>query len=322
MQFLRKNDIHNFEEWKWRSLRKRRAFFFFFINVFLTTAWAIVHYDEPITSELNSFHYIFLYGFPSFLFYFHGVSALFIAWTKWGQQILHETQGKKLCTWTAMSLVLVALYMLLPLILKNQSPRTQAGGIIDSQPSISNGQRMAIFSVVSTVVISILHHLGLPQKVGWTACASMSALWITYINLERMNTVIILTIVCAQFVLALATSVQDYEMRRTFSQLNDTSTSSTGSKAGSSLFTMVEDVSFALCRMDLLNDQLQQVSSALELVDTNLKGSSSLVSSLQVHYAILICTFVIFHVVIFVILMITIVNIIINIYPINFVTVI
>ena len=104
--------MRNFEEWKWRSLRKRRVFFFFFINVILTLAWAVVHYDEPngdanadtgenytkgSFSDSMKFQLILLYGLPSFFFYLHAIGCVFISFTSWGQRVIQETQGRKFC---------------------------------------------------------------------------------------------------------------------------------------------------------------------------------------------------------------------------------
>lgn len=129
-----RTNIRNFEEWKWRSLRKRRTFFFFFTNAIATLAWAAIHYDGPLgyQNEQIGKHYLaedlsssakfkitLVYGLPSFFFYLHAVGCIIISFTQWGQRVIQESQGKKFCIWTAISLVLAALYLLIPLINKN-----------------------------------------------------------------------------------------------------------------------------------------------------------------------------------------------------------
>jgi hypothetical protein len=138
-----RTNIRNYEEWKWRSLRKRRFFFFVFTNAILTLAWAVVHYDEPKgystadsgknypsknLSATARFQLTLMYGLPSFFFYLHGVGCLLISCTQRGQRIIQETQGKKFCIWSAMSMVLVALFLLIPLIYE--------------APTLSSAQRM------------------------------------------------------------------------------------------------------------------------------------------------------------------------------------
>jgi hypothetical protein len=41
-----------------------------------------------------------------------------------------------------------------------------------------------VFSCISTMVVSTLHHFGLPQKIGWAAFFSIAVLWIIYMQLE------------------------------------------------------------------------------------------------------------------------------------------
>lgn len=123
---------------KWRTLRKRRSFFFFFLNIILTLSWAIVHYDQPSgynsgvlgnqSTNEQQFQLVFIYGLPSFFLYLHGAGCLFFVFTKWGQRMIHETQGKKFCAWCAISLVLSALYLEIPLMYKS--------------PILPDGQRM------------------------------------------------------------------------------------------------------------------------------------------------------------------------------------
>ena len=276
--------MRNFEEWKWRSLRKRRVFFFFFINVILTLAWAVVHYDEPngyVNADTGKvyanrrfsdgviFQLILLYGLPSFFFYLHAIGCVFISFTSSGQRVIQETQGRKFCIWSAVSLCLAAFYLLIPLMY--------------GAPNLSSSQRMAVFASISTIVISSIHHLGLPQRFCWGAFSVMSIVWIIYMRLEKMSTPVVLTIAFSQFVLTMTTSVQDLEFRRIYSQLNDTSSSKA---AGSTFFTIVDDVSFALCRIDLLIDQLHTLMkhNGLSPSEENEDGTqrfNSLFSSLQ-----------------------------------------
>lgn len=138
-----RTNIRNFEEWKWRSLRKRRAFFFFFTNAILTLTWASIHYDEPRgyenadsgknypaqgLSQSAKFQLTLVYGLPSFFFYLHAVGCAIISFTQWGQRVIQETQGRKFCIWSAISMVLAALYLLIPLVYK--------------YPTMSSSQRM------------------------------------------------------------------------------------------------------------------------------------------------------------------------------------
>ena len=276
--------MRNFEEWKWRSLRKRRVFFFFFINVILTLAWAVVHYDEPngdanadtgenytkgSFSDSMKFQLILLYGLPSFFFYLHAIGCVFISFTSWGQRVIQETQGRKFCIWSAVSLCLAAFYLLIPLMYR--------------APNLNSSQRMAVFASISTIVISSIHHFGLPQRFCWGSFSIMSILWILYMRLEKISTPVVLTIAFSQFVLTMTTFVQDFEFRRIYSQLNDTSSSKA---AGSTFFTIVDDVSFALCRIDLLIDQLHTLMEhhGFSPSEENEDGSQrfhSLFSSLQ-----------------------------------------
>ena len=150
---MMRTNIRNYEEWKWRSLRKRRFFFFVFTNAILTLSWAVVHYDEPKgystadsgknypsknLSATARFQLTLMYGLPSFFFYLHGIGCLLISCTQRGQRIIQETQGKKFCIWSAMSMVLVALFLLIPLIYQ--------------APTLSSAQRMvrAIHSIADS----------------------------------------------------------------------------------------------------------------------------------------------------------------------------
>ena len=155
--------MNNFEEWKWRSLRKRRVFFFFFVNVILTLAWAVVHYDEPhgYTNADNGKNYpthamadgmhfqlVLLYGLPSFFFYLHAIGCFFISFTQWGQRVIQETQGRKFCIWSAVSLSLAAFYLEIPLIY----------GV----PNLSSAQRMVSTLIFTSIKFSFHIHFHIP----------------------------------------------------------------------------------------------------------------------------------------------------------------
>jgi hypothetical protein len=84
---------------------------------------------------------------------------------------------------------------------------------------------------------------------------------------------VILTVLFCLFTLMMSTVIQDFEFRRNFSQRNQTSNPKAN---GWSSFTSVEDVSFALCRMDGLIDQLHAniEDYGFSATDENEDGSS------------------------------------------------
>ena len=169
--------MNNFEEWKWRSLRKRRVFFFFFVNVILTLAWAVVHYDEPhgYTNADNGKNYpthamadgmhfqlVLLYGLPSFFFYLHAIGCFFISFTQWGQRVIQETQGRKFCIWSAVSLSLAAFYLEIPLIY----------GV----PNLSSAQRMVSTLIFIFTLIKFSYPCNFHLRLGYIQyCSYISA---------------------------------------------------------------------------------------------------------------------------------------------------
>lgn len=149
-----RTNIRNYEEWKWRSLRKRRVFFFFLTNAILTLTWAVVHYDEPkgyenadtgknypdqSLSVSTKFQITLMYGLPSFFFYLHAIGCVIISFTQWGQRVIQETQGRKFCIWSAISSVLAALFLLIPLMYRT--------------PTLSSSQRMVRPILITTAPI-------------------------------------------------------------------------------------------------------------------------------------------------------------------------
>ena len=99
--------LNGFEEWKWRSLRSRRVFFLFLINIILTFSWVAIHYDDDSSfcfhqigsclhvsheeeETSNNFSMVILYGIPSFFFCLHGAACIFILFST---TVIHETQG-------------------------------------------------------------------------------------------------------------------------------------------------------------------------------------------------------------------------------------
>lgn len=178
--------VNNFEEWKWRKLRGRRTFYFFFINVILALAWfTISNYDIPtnvdapggnvkrrrtLDSPSSRANLDLMYGVPLFFQYLHVLTCALLLFTKWGGIVIHESQGRRLMLASVLSLVLVALYLLLPLMYNN--------------PTLSESQRMALFSTITIVIVSCIHNLGLPQSVFWMSNLAVIILWSQYIQAE------------------------------------------------------------------------------------------------------------------------------------------
>ncbi len=110
----------NFQMWKWRALHKRRLFFINLLQLILVFVWLRIFLD------LQGGFYLFSdayqsgsYGsdfssIPGVLFLFHSVLFIGILTSRQVRERLNETQGRKICEGSILSLFAALVFLLNP----------------------------------------------------------------------------------------------------------------------------------------------------------------------------------------------------------------
>jgi hypothetical protein len=160
--------------WKWRALYRRRLFFFSVLQAVLIFNWLtarrISHHTQSWTHNgQNSTGYRKFYEDLPILFYIsHALLLAGVLLTKMGRNIVHESQGKRLCDWSAFSLVLALVYHVVP-----------TNGIENTELAAS---RDTSFTSLSLLGIALFQHLGVSEPVLSVTILCVAVLWIIYLS--------------------------------------------------------------------------------------------------------------------------------------------
>lgn len=160
--------------WKWRALYRRRLFFFSVLQAVLILNWLtarrISHHTQSWGDEgRSSTGYRKFYEDLPILFYIsHALLLATVLLTKVGRNIVHESQGKRLCDWSAFSLVLALIYHLVPL---NDVGNT----------ALTSSRDMS-FTSLSLLGIALFQHLGVSEPVLSATILCVMVLWVIFLS--------------------------------------------------------------------------------------------------------------------------------------------
>lgn len=166
--------LADFNLWKWRALYRRRLFFFCVLQVVLIFNWLtvrrIVHNDQSWNDkgDASTGYRKFFEDLPILFYVSHGLLLAVVLFTKLGRDLVHESQGKRLCDWSAFSLVLALIFLLTPL-------NTIENPIVENSRDIS-------FATLSLLGVAIFQHLGISEPVLSLTLYSVVILWIIFLS--------------------------------------------------------------------------------------------------------------------------------------------
>lgn len=163
----------DFHLWKWRALHGRRLFFFCILQIVLIFSWLtirrIIHHQQSWnTGDTSSTGYREFFEDVPILFYMsHGVLLIMVLFTKLGRNLIHESQGKRLCDWSAFSLVLALIFLLEPF-------NTVSTDELDDT-------RSAMFTTLALLGIALFQHLGISEPILTITLCAVIVLWVTFL---------------------------------------------------------------------------------------------------------------------------------------------
>lgn len=136
----------NYRLWKWKELSHRRVFFLALLQFILAFLWLNLYLTIGESHYFSDHDQAALHPLPLVVCFFHVFNFLLISLTEKGRNMVREAQGKYACYWSAASLVLNELFLIL----------TFYYSITDKLST----QSAVLFVVVSLVGIQMFSHLG------------------------------------------------------------------------------------------------------------------------------------------------------------------
>jgi len=100
----------------------------------------------------------------------HALLVVTVIFTNVGRNLVHESQGKRLCDWSAFSLVLALIFLLQPL------------NTIDNKEL--NDTRSITFSTLSLLGIALFQHLGISEPNLTITLSSIIILWVVFLSYQ------------------------------------------------------------------------------------------------------------------------------------------
>lgn len=166
----------DFNLWKWRALYGRRLFFFCVLQVVLVFSWLtirrLVHHNQSWTDSggASTGYREFFEDVPILFYISHALLLLTVLFTNVGRNLVHESQGKRLCDWSAFSLVLALVFLLQPLA--------------KIEEKALNDTRSATFSTVALLGLALFQHLGISEPILTITMCSIIVLWIVFLSFQ------------------------------------------------------------------------------------------------------------------------------------------
>ena len=164
----------DFNLWKWRALYRRRLFFFCILQMVLIFQWfsirEIIHHSQAWIDNNDSHtgYRKFYEDIPILFNLSHCILLVTVLGTKVGRNLIHESQGKRLCDWSAFSLLLALAFLLVPLNdIKDQTTR-------DS--------RNVSFVTLGLFGIALYQHLGIAEPLLSLTLYAIFIAWIVYLS--------------------------------------------------------------------------------------------------------------------------------------------
>jgi hypothetical protein len=157
-----------FSVWKWRALCHRRLFFFVALQFVLIFCWLnirqIVRDEDEFWSEGDTGYRKFYKDVPVLFYITHAIFAGFVLFTQFGRKFINESQGRRICEWCAISLVIALIFLIVPMNRFNEGDKAN--------------NRNFTFVLVSVLGIAIFQHLGISNPLLSITTYSILILWV------------------------------------------------------------------------------------------------------------------------------------------------
>lgn len=163
----------NFRLWKWKELSHRRVFYLVLLQFMLTFLWLTVYYAVGESSYFTDKEQMIVRPLPLIVCLFHAVTCLLVWLTEKGRNLVRETQGKHICYWSAVSLVVNQLFQIL--LFKYT---------ITERLSI---QSAILFVAGSVIGMHTFHHLGASFLFLMVCKSLFVAWWIFFLSITRLS---------------------------------------------------------------------------------------------------------------------------------------
>jgi hypothetical protein len=162
-----------YRSWKWSAMHQRRPFYFNLLQLYLTFQWLGIYHGltkgNLSPGEKNHFQSSF-HDLPFILSLIHAFTFLMTTFTQFGRTILQQMKGKRLCEWSAFSLVAVAYCSVL--LHKN-----------DPNRSLYNTS-FVNFAMTSAISFLLFHYIGITEPVIIFVKVSLMIMWIYYLSIS------------------------------------------------------------------------------------------------------------------------------------------
>ena len=164
----------DFNLWKWRALSNRRLYFFSLLQVVLILQWLtvrqIIHHSQSWVdkTQSRSGYEKFYEDVPILFYVMHCLLLAVVLFSKTGRDIVNESQGKRLCDWSAISLVVALIFLLTPLN--------------SIEERVLSDTRNVSFATLSLLGISVFQHLGTSEPILSITMYSVFILWIIFLS--------------------------------------------------------------------------------------------------------------------------------------------
>lgn len=230
----------DFARWKWRALHQRRPLFFNVTNIMLALIWGrvwIIGYVERLHSQQELLKW--MGGIFSLI---HSFAFVTVQFTNFGQQLINEHQGERLCRVCGLSLLLFLCLMAFSKVLDEDSMQF-------------------MFPTVVCVGAITFQHMGLRTVVAWRGILAMAFLGVVYLSNSEAMGIVYAVYAITLFILVIVFSQQEHEFLRTFDNQSETKGSLSLSRNISNS-SFVSDIVTALgCLERGINDQFTALNA-------------------------------------------------------------
>jgi hypothetical protein len=148
------DDQQTYQQWKWKTLSKRRFFYHFFLESILIVNWVIVFLSTATVSqgdgdETRSERNIY----STLALTMAVIHCLLISFTYFfvmGRSMMDEFQGKRFCEFCAFSFSLVSFALMFP---------------SQHSDSCEHQHNYIVFAISTFLFLIVFNHLGLPDEI-------------------------------------------------------------------------------------------------------------------------------------------------------------
>ena len=183
---------NHYELWKYGVLYHRRMFYFRILSVILVLSWSYIYYN--IVHGILELKLAVLV--PLILCIIH-IILLITMFTSWGKSIMNKAQGYKFCVWCSLSISLNMCFLVIP----------TTENLIE---------RYVMMSFLSSICVTLFHQLGVSQNMTLALQSFLVVIWSFNIWQWDIGALVSIILLFCQFTLTLTSTIQDYEMKRTY----------------------------------------------------------------------------------------------------------